>query len=93
MINIIYPVIIDIFCKTLRKNAQEVFERLSNICTQHKCQIHSMFVSYTLPLSPSFISICYSFMHTTAELTVHLAALTVRNVERCKSIFRTFALL
>ena len=43
----------------------------------------SMFVSYTLPLSQFFLIIfitAIAFMHTTTELTVHLAAKTVSNV-------------
>ena len=58
---IVRPVIIDMFRQNFRKNAQKVFKRLSNICTQHKCQINSIFVSYTLPLSQNFIYNCFSF--------------------------------
>ena len=58
---IVCPVIIDIFRQNFRKNAQKIMKRLSNICTQHKCQINSIFVSYTLHLSQNFIYNCYSF--------------------------------
>ena len=52
---------IDIFWQNFRKNAQKVLKRLSNICKQHKCQINSIFVSYTWPLSQNFIHNRYSF--------------------------------
>ena len=58
---IVCPVIIVIFRKNFRKNAQKVLKRLSNICTQHTCQINSIFISYTLPLSQNFIYNSYNF--------------------------------
>ena len=45
-----------------------------------------MFVSYTLPLSQNFIFNAIAFMQTTTELTVHLAAPTVRNLVRLFSL-------
>ena len=39
----------------LEENAKQVLKRLSDICKQHKYQIDSMFVSYTLPRSQNCI--------------------------------------
>ena len=74
------------FVKTSGKNAQKVSKRLSDICTQLKCQINSMFVSYTLPVSQNLFTTSVAFMQTTTELTVHLAAPTVHNLERLFSL-------